>query len=115
MSELNQLRDAMRQFANEREWEQFHSPKNLSMALAVEAAELMEHFQWLTEAESLALKPEKKQAVAHEMADVLLYLVRMADRLDVDLFTAGTEKMKLNALKYPVETTRGSFKKPDSR
>ncbi|MBL8516586.1 MAG: nucleotide pyrophosphohydrolase [Betaproteobacteria bacterium] len=115
MSDLHQLRDAMRQFAHEREWEQFHSPKNLSMALAVEAAELMEHFQWLTEAQSLALPAAAKREAAHEMADVLLYLVRLADRLEVDLFAAGLEKMKLNAEKYPVETSRGSFTKRDAK
>jgi NTP pyrophosphatase (non-canonical NTP hydrolase) len=108
---LNTLRDALRRFAAERDWDQFHSPKNLAMALGVESAELMEHFQWLTVAESEQLPPEKLQQVQLEMADVLLYLVRLADKLDVDLLAASQEKLALNAQKYPVEKARGSSKK----
>lgn len=105
------LRDAMRTFVREREWDRFHSPKNLAAALSVEAAELLEHFQWLTEAESESLSPERREAVARELADVLLYLVRLADRLDVDLPAAARRKMALNAAKYPVEKSRGSARK----
>jgi dCTP diphosphatase len=108
---LKSLRDALRRFAAERDWDQFHSPKNLAMALSVEAAELMEHFQWLSEAESQNLPPEKVEQVRHEIADVLLYLVRLADKLNVDLVAASREKLELNAQKYPVEKSRGSSKK----
>lgn len=110
-SDLTTLRDRLREFATERDWEQFHSPKNLSMALMVEVAELMEHFQWLTEEQSAALPPETLQAVDEELADCLLYLVRLADRLGVDLFDAAQRKMVKNALKYPAERVRGSAKK----
>lgn len=108
---LDMLRGALRRFAAERDWDQFHSPKNLSMALSVESAELMEHFQWLTAAESERLPPEKCEQVRLEMADVLLYLVRLADKLDIDLVAAAQEKLALNARKYPVDKARGSSKK----
>ena len=105
------LRDKLRAFAAERDWDQFHSPKNLSMALMVEAAELMEHFQWLTEAQSAGLSAENKQAVSEELADILLYLVRLSDKLDIDLLGAALRKLEKNALKYPAEQVRGSAKK----
>jgi NTP pyrophosphatase (non-canonical NTP hydrolase) len=105
------LRDELRRFAADRDWEQFHSPKNLAAALAVEAAELLEPFQWLTEEESRRLTPEQAAAVREEMADVLLYLVRLADKLGVDLGEAAREKMRRNAEKYPVEKARGSSRK----
>jgi len=108
---LSQLRDALREFAAERDWDKFHSPKNLACALSVEAAELLERFQWLTEDESRSLPPAELARVRHEMADVLNYLVRLADKLDVNLLDAAREKIKLNALKYPVEKARGSAKK----
>lgn len=108
---LTQLRDALRQFADERDWDQFHSPKNLAAALAVEAAELLERFQWLTEDQSRKLPPEELARVREEMADVLNYLVRLADKLDVNLLEAARDKIKLNALKYPIETSRGSARK----
>ena len=108
------LRDALRVFAAERDWERFHAPKNLAAALSVEAAELLEPFQWLSEAESQALPPETLEAVRREMADVLLYLVRLADRLDVDLAQAARDKMVLNAAKYPVERARGRSTKYDA-
>jgi NTP pyrophosphatase (non-canonical NTP hydrolase) len=108
---LTQLRDALRQFADERDWDQFHSPKNLASALAVEAAELLERFQWLTEDQSRKLPPEELARVREEMADVLNYLVRLADKLDVDLLEAARDKIKVNALKYPVEKARGSARK----
>jgi len=110
-TEFERLNQALRQFAIDRDWEQFQSPKNLSMALIVEAAELVEHFQWLTEEQSYRLPAEKKTDVAHEMADILIYLIRLADRLDVDLLEAAKEKMALNAAKYPVEKVKGSARK----
>jgi len=109
--DLLELRDHLRDFAAAREWDRFHSPKNLAMALSVEAAELVEHFQWLTEAESAALAPEKKAQVAEELADVLAYLVRLADKLDVDLLAAVTAKLARNEERYPVERARGSARK----
>ena len=108
---LTQLRDALRQFADERDWDQFHSPKNLASALAVEAAELLERFQWLTEDQSRRLPPEELAKVREEMADVLNYLVRLADKLGVDLLEAARDKIKVNALKYPVDKARGVARK----
>src|SRR5262245_56008607 len=108
---LSQLRDALRQFAAERDWDQFHSPKNLASALAVEAAELLERFQWLTEDQSRRLPPEELAKVREEMADVLNYLVRLADKLDVNLLEAARDKIKVNELKYPVEKSRGTARK----
>lgn len=101
---LSELRDALRRFADERDWNQFHTPKNLAAALAVEAAELLEHYQWT----ETAADPAK---VREELADVLLYLIRLADRLDVDLAVAARDKIALNARKYPVEKARGSARK----
>ncbi len=100
-TDIRSLAIALRQFADERNWQHFHSPKNLAAALIVEAGELLEHFQWISQEDSRHLAPENKQQVAHEMADVLIYLVRMADQLDIDLFEAASEKMALNAVKYP--------------
>jgi dCTP diphosphatase len=108
---MNALRDRLRTFAAERDWDQFHSPKNLASALSVEAAELLEHFQWLTEEESKRLPPAKLAAVRDEMADVLVYLVRLADKLEVDLLAAAAAKIDKNALKYPAAQVRGSMKK----
>jgi dCTP diphosphatase len=98
---LDDLRERQRQFAADRDWEQFHTPKNLAMSVAIEAAEIMEHFQWLTAAQGLALDAAARQEVAHEIADVLLYLVRLADVLDIDMAAAAREKIALNAGKYP--------------
>ena len=109
--DLLMLRDKLRVFAEARDWDQFHSPKNLSMALMVEAAELMEHFQWLTEAQSAELPHNDKQAVGEELADILLYLVRLSDKLGIDLREAALLKLEKNALKYPAEQVRGSAKK----
>lgn len=109
--ELDRLRDRLRAFAHERDWDQFHSPKNLCMALSGEVGELLEHFQWLTEAESAALPAETLREVELEMADVLLYLIRLADKLGVDLADAAARKIELNALKYPADACRGSVHK----
>jgi dCTP diphosphatase len=108
---LSQIREALRQFAAERDWDQFHSPKNLAAALSVEASELLECFQWLTEEQSRNLTPEQRVRVREEMADVLNYLVRLADKLDVNLLEAAREKIQKNALKYPVDKSRGSVRK----
>jgi NTP pyrophosphatase (non-canonical NTP hydrolase) len=110
---LVRLRDALREFAAERDWDQFHSPRNLATALAVEAAELLEPFQWLSEERSRALPPGTRAAVEQEMADVLLYLVRLADKLGVDLERAALAKIVRNGEKYPVEKSRGSSRKYD--
>jgi dCTP diphosphatase len=108
---LEKLRDEMRRFAADRDWDQFHTPKNLAIALSVEAAELLEHFQWLTPEESQHLASEKVEAIRLEMADVLLYLVRLADRLGVDLAASAFDKIAINAGKYPVTLAKGSAKK----
>jgi dCTP diphosphatase len=107
MNSLEDLRRRLRTFAQARDWEQFHSPKNLAMALIVEAGELVELFQWLTEEESGTLSVEQRTAVEQEMADVLLYLVRLADRLDVDLLEAAARKIEINERKYPADDVRG--------
>ena len=109
--ELARLREIVRQFVIERDWDQFHTPKNLSSALSVEAAELLEHFQWLQTGQPGELGPEKLVQVRHEMADVLVYLVRLADKLDVDLMAAVEEKMVLNRAKYPADKVRGDARK----
>ena len=109
--ELTQLRDIVRQFVDERDWDQFHTPKNLSAALSVEAAELLEHFQWLERGDAAELGDAKLEQVRHEMADVLVYLVRLADKLDVDLHAAVLEKMVLNRAKYPADKVRGDARK----
>jgi dCTP diphosphatase len=111
--ELTKLRDSVRQFADERDWDQFHSPKNLATALTVEAAELLEHFQWLKEEESKQLSPEKLAEVKAELADVFIYLVRLADKLNVDLIAAANQKIAANAKKYPVDKSKGNAKKYD--
>jgi len=111
---LRDLRDELRAFAAARDWDQFHSPRNLATALAVEAAELLEPFQWLTDEQSRALPPASRAAVEEELADVLLYLVRLADKLDVDLAAAARAKIVRNGDKYPVAKSRGSSRKYDA-
>jgi len=111
LNEFEELKERLQLFASERDWNQFHSPKNLSMALIVEAGELMEHFQWLTQEQSKNLPPEKHEEVEQELADILIYLIRLAQKLDVDLFAAARKKMDLNEEKYPSEIVRGSAKK----
>ena len=101
MDDLQTLKLALRDFAAARDWAQFHSPKNLASALSVEAAELLEHFQWLTEDQSKTLPTGKRAEVADELADVFLYLVQLADKLEVDLLRAAAAKMEKNGLKYP--------------
>lgn len=110
---LERLRQAIVQFADERDWDQFHNPKNVVMALAVEAAELLEHFQWRTPEEAASLSAEEKEAVALEAADVLLYLLRLCDKLGIDLGAAAQRKIALNEQKYPVDKARGRSTKYD--
>jgi len=111
LSSLDPLRDALRAFAAEREWERFHSPKNLAMALSVEAAELLEVFQWMSDADSRSLAPDAKAAASEEVADVLLYLILLCDGLGIDPVAAAERKMVENARKYPVDKARGTSKK----
>lgn len=108
---LHNLRDQLRKFASDREWDQFHSPKNLAIALSVEASELLEHFQWLTEEESRSIPPAELSAVRHEIADVLIYLIRLADKLGINVLEAAQAKLAENARKYPVEKAKGNRKK----
>lgn len=106
-SDLTALRDALRAFCAERDWHSYHTPKNLAMAMIVEAAELVEHFQWATPEESLHLSPEKLAEVRDEVADTFIYLVELADVLGIDLIAAARDKMKKNALKYPAPDQSG--------
>jgi NTP pyrophosphatase (non-canonical NTP hydrolase) len=115
MDNLGELQKRLREFANERDWEQFHSPKNLSMALIVEAAELVEHFQWLTPEQSHNLPEKIRREVELEMADVFIYLLRLADLMGVDLAEASNRKIAINAEKYPSPTVRGRADKNNSR
>jgi len=110
---LERLSKRLLTFARERDWEQFHSPKNLTMALAGECGELIEHFQWLSEEQSAALAPEKKREVALEMADILIYLIRLSQRLDLNLLDAVEEKIGINERRYPAEKVRGDARRAD--
>ncbi|MFQ5642800.1 MAG: nucleotide pyrophosphohydrolase [Thiogranum sp.] len=104
---LEQLRRQLAAFADQRDWQQFHSPKNLAMALIAEVAELIEHFQWLTEDQSRRLSAEKEAAVRLELADILIYLIRTADQLDIDLIAAARDKIRINEQRYPVDKVHG--------
>lgn len=108
---LQELREKLRSFTEERDWQQFHTPKNLATALSVEAAELLEPFQWLKTGEVSELSPDSLAAIRYEMADVLNYLVMLADSLEVDLLAAAYEKIQQNAQKYPLEAARGNAQK----
>jgi dCTP diphosphatase len=110
-SDMGDLQQELREFAAEREWERFHSPKNLAMALACEAGEVLEHFQWLSEVESETLSEQVKEAVSEELADVYLYLIRLADRLSINLTSAAHKKIAVNAKKYPIEQAKGNANK----
>ena len=100
-------------FARERDWKQFHSPKNLASALVVEAGELLEHFQWMTDAQSRELAPEQREIVGAEIADVLLHLIQLADALGIDPVAAAAAKLRVNEARYPVDGARGSSRKYD--
>lgn len=113
MKDLEAVRIKLREFSHARDWDQFHSPKNLSMALSVEVSELVECFQWLTEEQSRSLDAEQLTAVIDELADVQLYLVLLADKLGIDITAAIAQKLKKNEEKYPVDKVKGSSKKYD--
>lgn len=108
---IENLQSRLREFARNRDWEQFHSPKNLSMALIAECAELVEHFQWLTQAQSASLNSDKLEEVRLELADVFIYLIRIADRLGVDLIEAATDKIAINDQRYPAHRVRGDARR----
>ena len=108
---MNDLKDAIRFFIGERDWEQFHSPKNLAMALSVEVAEVVEHFQWLTEEQSQNLPPEKLAKVREEIGDVMIYLTELAEKLGVDPVEAATAKLEINRQKYPAALVKGKAAK----
>jgi dCTP diphosphatase len=109
--DLEELKSRLREFAEERDWDQFHSPKNLAMALIVEAAELVEHFQWMSEEDSLKLPHPTRKEVAEEIADIQIYLVRLADKLGIDILAAAEAKLEENDRKYPASRVRGSSQK----
>jgi NTP pyrophosphatase (non-canonical NTP hydrolase) len=111
MQDLEELRQALRAFAAERNWDQFHSAKNLAMAISIEAGELMEHFQWAAERPELTLAPLRLERVSDELADVLMYTVMLADKLGIDLLTACAAKIHKNAERYPADKVRGQSKK----
>ncbi|QEI08575.1 nucleotide pyrophosphohydrolase [Pigmentiphaga aceris] len=113
MSDFQTIQQALRRFTDERDWAQFHSPKNLAMALAGETGELVANFQWLTEAQSAAPDAATKQAIREEIADVQMYLLLLADKLDIDVAQAVAEKMEMNARKYPAPEFSGSARKYD--
>jgi len=109
------IKSKIKKFSDERNWDQFHTPKNLAMALSVEASELLEIFQWLNQEESKNLNDKEKESVKEELADIFIYLIRIADKLDIDLEEAITHKMKINAKKYPVELSKGNAVKYNKR
>ena len=108
---LKDISEKLKKFTHERDWEQFHSPKNLAMALSVEAAEVMEIFQWLTQQQSKNLDPEKLERVKQEIGDVLIYLVSLSDALGINPVQAAEKKLEINENKYPADIVRGSAKK----
>lgn len=114
VTSVDELRQLLRVFVDERDWQPFHNPKNLAMSLAIEASELMEHFQWLTpeEASRAASDPEQREAICDEIADCLAYILAIANTIDIDLASQLCRKMEKNAAKYPVESSRGRFDPP---
>ncbi len=110
---LINIQEQLEAFAREREWNNYHSPKNIAMALSVEAAELLEIFQWKTEAESAALSEKDHEAARHEIADVFLYLLTISRVLNIDILQAAQDKLLLNAQKYPVAKSKGNALKYD--
>ena len=109
--DVSKLASVLREFAEEREWTKFHTPKNLAMALSVEVAEIVEHFQWLTEQQSRELDAAKMAQVKQELADAFIYLVRLSDQLKIDLFEVADQKLAINESRYPADQVRGSAKK----
>ncbi|MCF8298682.1 MAG: nucleotide pyrophosphohydrolase [Saprospiraceae bacterium] len=108
---MNDIKLTLREFVKDRDWSQFHSPKNLAMALSVEVSEILEELQWLTQEQSRNLPPEKVEKIKHEIADVFIYLIMLADKYDIDLIEAAEDKIKINEEKYPVEKSKGNAKK----
>jgi dCTP diphosphatase len=108
---IKSIQERLQHFAKERDWEQFHSPKNLAMALSVEASELVEHFQWLTQEQSRNLSSKKTSEIEQELGDILIYLIRISDKLDIDLLGAAQRKIEINEQKYPVAKAKGNAKK----
>ena len=108
---MDELTQNLRKFAKDRDWDQFHSPKNLAMALSVEVAELVEHFQWLTEEQSYIKDPDKLEEIKQEIGDILIYLTRLSDRLGIDPLRAAKDKVKINNKKYPIEKAKGNSRK----
>ena len=108
---LQSLRDKLRSFARERDWDQFHTPRNLACAVVTESAELLAHFRWSDDTKPLELTDQQRRDISHEIADVLLFLVRLADKMDIDPVLAAKEKLAINATKYPVDKAKGSSKK----
>jgi len=104
---MQKLIKKLREFAKERDWDQFHSPKNLSMALSVEVSELVEHFQWLTQEESRNLNTDKLKAIKDEIADIMIFLTMIADKFGIDALEAAREKIKINEKKYPIAKSKG--------
>lgn len=113
MDSVAGLNQKLLSFARERDWEQFHSPKNLAMALAGETGELLEHFQWLTQRQSYELSADKKEEVAMELADIFIYLIRMSERLDIDLIDAANRKVAINEDRYPRHKVRGDARRAE--
>ncbi|NLY63440.1 MAG: nucleotide pyrophosphohydrolase [Alcaligenaceae bacterium] len=109
--DLDSIKEALRKFAHDRQWDKYHSPKNIAMALTVEAAELQEIFQWMSEEESASPDSDTLQAIKHEIADVFLYLLTISRVLNIDILDAATEKLALNAIKYPLDKSRGNATK----
>jgi dCTP diphosphatase len=106
-----EIKEKLREFAAERDWDQFHSPKNLIMALSVEVGEIVEHFQWMTEEESYKLSPKKLEKVKDEIGDVMIYLVMFADKFGIDPIQAAKDKIEKNRKNYPADVARGTAKK----
>jgi NTP pyrophosphatase (non-canonical NTP hydrolase) len=106
--DIKRIEELLQAFADERDWNQFHSPKNLSMALSAEVGELLEHFQWVSEEDSFQLSEKKLTEVGEELADILLYLIRLSDQLNIDLEDAAMKKIAVNHQKYPADQVRGS-------
>ena len=108
---IEELERKLREFADERDWEQFHSPKNLAMALCVEVAEILEHLQWLTEEQSRSLSARTRAAIEEEVGDVMIYIIRLADKLGIDPLRAAFAKLKVNGRKYPIKKAKGNCRK----
>ncbi|MEQ8314872.1 MAG: nucleotide pyrophosphohydrolase [Gammaproteobacteria bacterium] len=108
---IDEIKEQLRKFADERDWEQFHSPKNLAMALSGEVGELCAEFQWLSEDQSKSLSAAQLKSIRHEIGDVLIYLIRLSDKLQIDLLDCAAKKLEINAKKYPVDEVKGSAKK----